>query len=62
MPDSRTLTSIAEELASIFLNTSMVEADFSGIVWEKNDYRHSLTDVSLEGILQTKQFKTIWEI
>jgi hypothetical protein len=49
-------------MASIFPNTSTVEADFSVIGWEKNEYRHCLTDFSLEGILQMKQFKSIREI
>jgi hypothetical protein len=43
-------------LASMFPNTATVEADFSLIGWEKDDYRQSLTDFSLEGILHAKQF------
>jgi hypothetical protein len=49
-------------LASIFPNTSTVESDFSVTGWETNEYRHCLTDFSLEGILQTKQFNSIYEI
>ena len=43
-------------LASVFPGTSTVEADFSVIGWEKNDYRTSLTNFSLEGILHCKQY------
>ncbi len=46
-------------LATVFPNTSPVEADFSVIGWEKNVYRQSLTDFSLEGILQAKQYKRL---
>lgn len=46
-------------LASIFPNTARVEADFSLIGWEKDHYRQSLTDLSLEGILHAKQFDTL---
>jgi hypothetical protein len=47
------------DLASAFPNTTTVESDFLIIGWEKNDYRKSLTDFSLEGILHTKQFATL---
>ncbi len=33
-----------------------MESDFSLISWEKDNYRASLTDVSLEGILHSKQY------
>lgn len=46
-------------LASVFPGTSTVESDFSVIGNEKNEYRTSLTDFSLEGILQCKQFKKL---
>jgi hypothetical protein len=46
-------------LASMFPNTATVESDFSIIGAEKNVYRQSLTDVSLEGILCAKQFETL---
>lgn len=42
-------------LASVFPGTSTVESDFSVIGWEKDEYRFHLTDLSLEGILHTKQ-------
>jgi len=42
-------------IAVIFPNTATVEADFSVIGWVKDDYRKSMGDFSLEGILQCKQ-------
>ena len=49
-------------LASVFPGTSSVESDFSIIGFEKNDYRAALTNFSLEGILQCKQFQLLHEI
>ena len=46
-------------LATAFPGTSTVESDFSIIGFEKNDYRTSLTNLSLEGILQCKQFEEL---
>ena len=43
-------------LASLFPCTATVESDFSVINWEKDNYRASLTDFSLEGILHSKQY------
>lgn len=43
-------------IATIFPNTASVESDFSILGWEKDEYRMSLTDLSLEGIMQCKQF------
>ena len=43
-------------LASVFPGTATVESDFSLINWEKDDYRASLTDFSLERILHSKQY------
>eukprot|EP00171_Calliarthron_tuberculosum_P002039 IDg2039t1 len=45
-------------LATIFL-VSHVECDFSRISLERNDNRSNLTDLSLEGILQSKQFHAL---
>lgn len=42
-------------LASVFPGTSPVESDFSIIGWEKDEYRFNLTDLSLEGVLHSKQ-------
>lgn len=46
-------------LAVIFSNTATVEADFSIIGWEKDDYRKSMGDFSLEGILQCRQKEVV---
>ena len=43
-------------LATVFPNTSTVESDFSTLGLENNEYRKSLTDLSLEGVLHSKQF------
>ena len=45
--------------ASMFPSTATVESDFSVIGAEKNVYRESLTDFSLEGILHAKQFESL---
>jgi hypothetical protein len=48
-------------LATIFPGTATVESYFSLINWEKDDYRSSLTDSLLEGILHSKQyFELLW--
>ncbi|GMF45740.1 unnamed protein product [Phytophthora fragariaefolia] len=47
------------EIACAFPNTATVESDFSMIGVEKNEYRTSLTDFSLEGILHCKQYETL---
>jgi hypothetical protein len=49
-------------LSSVFPGTSTVESDFSVIGWEKNAYRFNLTDLSLEGILHTKQRNELLQI
>jgi hypothetical protein len=49
-------------LATAFPGTSTVESDFSIIGFEKSDYRTSLTNFSLEGILQCKQFEELQRI
>ena len=46
-------------LATVFPGTATVESDFSLINYEKNDFRTALTDLSLEGILHSKQYATI---
>lgn len=42
-----------------FPGTSNVESDFSILKWEKEDHRVGLTDFSLEGIFQAKQYVAI---
>ena len=46
-------------LATVFPNTASVESDFSQLAWEKDEYRMSITDLSLEGVLQCKQFELL---
>ena len=43
----------------MFPNTATVESDFSILGWEANEYRRSLTNLSLEGIMQCKQFELL---
>src|SRR5579859_1097224 len=38
-------------IATVFPNTASVESDFSILGWEKDRYRLSITDLSLEGIM-----------
>lgn len=54
-----TLIEYCGGMASVFANTATVEADFSVVGCEKNDKRTSMTDVSLEGILHCKQWKSL---
>ena len=46
-------------IATVFANTASVESDFSLLGWEKDKYRLSITDLSLEGILHCKQYKKL---
>ena len=46
-------------LATVFPNTASVDSDFSQLAWEKDEYRMSITDLSLEGVLQCKQFELL---
>jgi hypothetical protein len=46
-------------IATIFANTASVESDFSILGWEKDEYLMSLTDLSLEGVMQCKQFELL---
>jgi hypothetical protein len=46
-------------IATVFANTASVESDFSILGWEKDQYRLSITDLSLEGILHCKQYKKL---
>ena len=49
-------------IATIFANTATVESDFSILGWEKDEYRMSLTDLLLEGIMQCKQFELLSQL
>ena len=46
-------------ITAMCANTASVESDFSILGWEKDEYRLSLTDLSLEGVLHCKQFDAI---
>ena len=46
-------------LASVFPGTSQVESDFSIVKGEKTMFKHALTDLSLEGILHSKQMEML---
>lgn len=52
----RMLKEFCGGLATVFPNTATVESDFSRLGLEKNEYRKSLTDFSLEGVLHSKQY------
>ena len=56
------LNLLCSGFASVFPGTSTVESDFSVIGLEKNEYWTALTDFSLEGILQCKQYKVVTKI
>jgi hypothetical protein len=46
-------------LATVFPGTATVESDFSVLKWEHDEFRSTLTELSLECILQCKQFKKV---
>ena len=41
-------------IAAVFANTMSVESDFSILGLERDEYRLSMTDLSLEGVLHCK--------
>jgi hypothetical protein len=45
-------------IATVFPGTSTVESDFNVINWEYDEFPGSLTESSLEGNLQCKQFNS----
>ena len=49
-------------IATIFPNTASVESDFSLLGWDKDEYRKSISDLSLEGVLQCKQFEMLYDL
>ena len=40
----------------MFANTASVESDFSILGWEKDKFRLSIMDLSLEGVMHCKQY------
>ena len=53
------LREFCDGIATVCPNTATVEADFPNISWEMDDSRIATTDLSLEGILQCKQWKLL---
>jgi hypothetical protein len=49
-------------LATVFPGTATVESDFSVLKWEYDEFRSTLSELSLEGIMQCKQFKKVVEL
>lgn len=49
-------------LATLFPGASTVEAGFSLVKWEKDEFRQQLSNLPLEGILQCKQFGQLQEL
>ena len=43
----------------MFPNTATFESDFSILKWEKDANRKSITDLSLEGVMQSKQWREL---
>ena len=56
------LNEFCGSVATVFPGTATVEADFSVVNFEKNQYRSALTNLSLEGILHAKQYAMITTI
>ena len=55
----RILCDFCRRIVSVFPNTATVESDFLILGWEADEYRRSLTNLSLEGIIQCKQFELL---
>ena len=47
-------------LATVFPGTAVVESDFSVLKYEKNSFRTSLLDLTLEGIMHSKQYGALF--
>ncbi|KAI9921252.1 hypothetical protein PsorP6_001825 [Peronosclerospora sorghi] len=56
------LRSFAGALFTVFPNTSSIENDFSVLGWEKNENRESLSNISLEDVLQATQFDQLQQL
>ena len=55
------LLQLSGGLATVFPGTADVESDFSVLKYEKNYFRTSLLDITLEGIMHCKQYINIME-
>ena len=49
-------------IATVFANTASVESDFSVLGWERDKFRLSMTDLSLEGVLHCKQYDSLMKL
>ncbi|KAJ2833580.1 hypothetical protein FBU31_001885 [Coemansia sp. 'formosensis'] len=56
------LCDFAGGLATIFANSATVEADFSRLKRVKDTNRESLTDLSLEGVLQAEYYEALFRL
>lgn len=55
----QSLKSFVGGIASVFPSTDQVESDFSIVKAEKDGFRTTLDDLSLEGVLHSKQFSML---
>ncbi len=53
------LRSFCDGLATVLVNTTSIESDFSVLKWEMDDNRTAFMHLSLEGIFQAKQHLTM---
>ena len=53
------LRSFVGNLATAFPNTAPVESDYNILKWEKDEFRSSMSHLTIEGIFQAKQFELI---
>ncbi len=53
---------VCDGLANVFANTTSVESNFNILKWEKNDFRQSMMNLTLEGIFQAKQHRVVMGI
>lgn len=58
----KTLRCFCSGLAIAFANTTSVESDFSVLKWEIDLNRTSLTNLTIEGIFQSKQHELLSQI
>ena len=56
------LRDFCKGIATVFANTVSVESDFSILGWEKDKFKLSIMDLSLEGIMHCKQYVTLTRI
>ncbi|KAJ2398881.1 hypothetical protein GGI10_006521, partial [Coemansia sp. RSA 2530] len=56
------LCNFAGGLATIFANSATVESDFSRLKRIKDPHRQSLTDLSLEGIMQAENYNQLFHM